>query len=377
MADFNRPLASAGVAGHTILNPGPPRSHEMGVCEWMAPKRPPAPIAERTTSGMLACSFEMYQYFADWLTRLSMVRGRKSPNMISKTGRLPQTALPNAAPARASSEIGVSRTRSGYFSHSRGVTAKTPPAFATSSPKKMTDSSRASSSSSASRMARRNSISAILELPRRCIGLRERRGQSLLTNPIQLRAHVLDNALDLRLGDAMLLDQPAATNRERVFQAPTVQLTLRPVLARVAAGMANKAIGQRLDEARAIATARRLHRLPRGRPHHPQVVAVQGLRWDLHRQRARDDAAGGDRGKRRVLAVAVVLADINYREVPDFCEVEALVEIALVGGAVTEKGHGHVAGAAQRQAGAGGRHNAAADDAEAADQPMLQVDDVH
>ena len=52
-----------------------------------------------------------------WFTRLSITSGRKSPNMISITGRRPHTALPNAAPASASSEIGVSNTRLGpYFS---------------------------------------------------------------------------------------------------------------------------------------------------------------------------------------------------------------------------------------------------------------------
>ena len=54
----------------------------------------------------------MYQYFADWLTRLSIGSAMKSPNMISMTGRRPVTAAPNAAPASASSEIGVSKTRS-------------------------------------------------------------------------------------------------------------------------------------------------------------------------------------------------------------------------------------------------------------------------
>ena len=82
----------------------------------------------------------------------------KSPNMISKTGRRPVTAAPNAAPARASSEIGVSKTRSSpKRSCSSGVAMKTPPAAATSSPKKITDSSRAISSASASRIAARNS----------------------------------------------------------------------------------------------------------------------------------------------------------------------------------------------------------------------------
>ena len=54
----------------------------------------------------------MYQYFAAWLTSESIGSAMKSPNMISKTGRSPVTAAPNAAPASASSEIGVSITRS-------------------------------------------------------------------------------------------------------------------------------------------------------------------------------------------------------------------------------------------------------------------------
>ena len=126
----------------------------------MAPKRPPPPMAERTTSGTLACSLERYQYLAAWLTRLSMVSGRKSPNMISITGRRPPMALPYAAPARASSEIGVSNTRSVPCLSTRPpVVANTPPATATSSPKKMTESSCSSSSSSAWQIAVRKSIS--------------------------------------------------------------------------------------------------------------------------------------------------------------------------------------------------------------------------
>ena len=62
--------------------------------------------------GNETCSPVRYQYFVDWLTRLSIASVRKSPNMISTTGRSPETAAPNAAPASASSEIGVSKTRS-------------------------------------------------------------------------------------------------------------------------------------------------------------------------------------------------------------------------------------------------------------------------
>ena len=60
----------------------------------------------------MPCSFETYQNFAAWFTSESMGSAMKSPNMISKIGRIPVTAAPNAAPASASSEIGVSKTRS-------------------------------------------------------------------------------------------------------------------------------------------------------------------------------------------------------------------------------------------------------------------------
>lgn len=111
IAAFSSAFASAGVLGATIFRPGTPWNHGAGDCEWIAPKRPPAPYAERTTTGAGACSLERYQYFAAWLTMPSIASGRKSANMISITGRRPQTAAPNAAPVIASSEIGVSKTR--------------------------------------------------------------------------------------------------------------------------------------------------------------------------------------------------------------------------------------------------------------------------
>ena len=94
-----------------------PVSQETGICEWMAPKRPPAPTTERITRGTLCLPPVRNQYFDAWLISVSIDRARKSPNMISSTGRLPVIAAPYAAPVIASSEIGVSNTRSGpYFS---------------------------------------------------------------------------------------------------------------------------------------------------------------------------------------------------------------------------------------------------------------------
>ena len=87
-------MASAGEDGKAIFSPGMPWNHVPWVCEWMAPNRPPAPTAERTTSGTVPCSLLMYQNFAAWLTRLSMASAMKSPNITSNTGRRPVTAAP-------------------------------------------------------------------------------------------------------------------------------------------------------------------------------------------------------------------------------------------------------------------------------------------
>ena len=94
IAAFNNPFASAGVDGATIFRPVIPISQETGICEWIAPKRPPAPTTERITSGQPCFSPLRNQYLVAWLIRLSIESARKSPNMISSTGRRPVIAAP-------------------------------------------------------------------------------------------------------------------------------------------------------------------------------------------------------------------------------------------------------------------------------------------
>jgi hypothetical protein len=83
----------------------------------------------------------------------SMASVMKSTYMNSATGRAPAIAAPAASAAIASSEMGVSRTRSAPNSSTRPrVTPKTPPPpqTATSSPITNTRESRRISSRSAS-----------------------------------------------------------------------------------------------------------------------------------------------------------------------------------------------------------------------------------
>src|SRR5207253_9988707 len=109
------PLASAGFDGATSFSPVMPISQGIGVWEWIAPNRPPAPTTERITSGQLIRPPVGNQYLVAWLIKTSIERARKSPNMISRTGREPVIAAPYAAPVSASSEIGVSNTRPGPY----------------------------------------------------------------------------------------------------------------------------------------------------------------------------------------------------------------------------------------------------------------------
>src|SRR5271157_499107 len=83
-----------------------------------------------------------------------MVRVKKSPNMISITGRMPVMAAPTPTPVKPASEIGVSTTRAVPNSSTKpDKTLKGVPASATSSPKMQTVLSRRISSASASRTA--------------------------------------------------------------------------------------------------------------------------------------------------------------------------------------------------------------------------------
>src|SRR5207248_63432 len=80
-----------------------------------------------------------------------MISVRKSPNMMSTTGRIPVIAAPSASPVMPGSEIGESITRSGpNFSTRPDITLNGVPASATSSPITKTVGSRRSSSASAS-----------------------------------------------------------------------------------------------------------------------------------------------------------------------------------------------------------------------------------
>ena len=113
MAASSRPFASAGVAGSTTRNPGTCANHASSDCECCPAAPVPDPDGARSTIGTFAAPPSMKWIFAAWLTIWSIAWAVKSENWISTTGRMPVSAAPTAAPTMPSSEIGVSRTRSG------------------------------------------------------------------------------------------------------------------------------------------------------------------------------------------------------------------------------------------------------------------------
>src|SRR5215210_26580 len=93
-----------------------------------------------------------------------MTSVRKSPNMMSTTGRMPVIAAPRPMPEIPASEIGESITRSGpNSSTSPDITLNGVPASATSSPMMKTVGSRRSSSARASLTACASEISRVPE----------------------------------------------------------------------------------------------------------------------------------------------------------------------------------------------------------------------
>ena len=152
--------------------------------------------------------------------------------------------------------------------------------------------------------------------------------------------------------NALLLDEPLAELDGCGSELHhLLDLFLRAVLARVGHRVAAVAVGLGLDQRRPLLLARAVDGLAQRVAHGQQVHAV-----DV----AAGDAVGGaalvevlDRGRAvegGAHAVAVVLDDVDDRQVPQRAHVQRLVEGALVDGAVAEEAEHDLVGAAQADA---------------------------
>src|SRR3989454_4796172 len=260
------------------------------------------------------------------------------------------------------------------------------PASATSSPMRNTRGSRRISSASASRTASPyvssrsapSRVDILVHLARLGVG----RGQRELHPAVHLSLHVRDDPLEDALVGELLRGEPPGQRVERIVLGhPLLLLLLRAIdlAVDVADVMAVVAIGLALQERRALAAARTLDEPPHGRVDELHVLAVDALGVDPEGPGAGEDLAGGGLGAGRVLAVEVVLADVDHRQHPERGHVHHLVQEALAERAVAEEAHRDLPAAPhlRRQRGPGRDPGRPAHDGIRAEVAHLGIGDVH
>src|SRR5690242_1909749 len=252
-----------------------------------------------------------------------MTSVRKSPNMMSTTGRIPVMAAPTARPVKPASEMGASTIRSGPNSAtSPASTLNGVPASATSSPITNTRSSRRSSSARASLTACPNVIRRVGAAAAGASGVdmvAHRRGvrEVGVERELQALLHpVVDALLDrpqLLLGHACLLHQPAAEAGDRIVPvAPQRLLVGAAVVGAVDVPdvVAVVAVGVAEQKARAVPAPGGRDLLGRRGVHGAHVLAVHLDGPDAERAGAGQQVARGHVEVVGVLVVEVVLAHV-------------------------------------------------------------------
>src|SRR2546428_4026524 len=220
------------------------------------------------------------------------------------------------------------------------------PASATSSPMMNTRGSRRISSASASRTASpyvssltaTSGVDILVHLAR--LGVRRR--QRELHAAVDLGLHVGQDALQgAGVGEPLRREAPGQGLERIALRHPLPLFFPRAVLAvDVADVVAVVPVGLALDEGRPLATARALAEPTHRRVAGLDVLAVDALGVDAEGPGARQDVAGDGLAARRVLAVEVVLADVDDGQLPERGHVHRLVEHALAQRAVAEEAHG-------------------------------------
>src|SRR6267142_4572997 len=254
-----------------------------------------------------------------------MTSVRKSPNMMSTTGRRPVIAAPTPRPVMPASEIGESTIRSVPNSSTRPAsTLMGVPASATSSPITKTVASCRSSSASASLTAWANVSVRVSTLSVDIVGHAARVGERCVEREVKTRRDLFTGVrcdrVELVCCRELVLGQPATVQRERVaFTAPELFLVLRAVVRPIdiADVVAVVAVRVAQQERRAAAAPRSLDKLDGGAVDGAHLLAVDLLRLDPKGAGTRQDVACGRLQVVRVLVVLVVLADVDDGQRPE------------------------------------------------------------
>src|ERR1700722_7975732 len=298
-----------------------------------------------------------------------MVSVRKSPNIISTTGRIPVIAAPTATPVNPASEIGVSITRSLPNSSTSPVrTLKGVPASATSSPKMQMLSSRRISSAKASRTACANVISRSgINVVTHFIRTRVRRVNGELHCCFDLNSRLGRNFFQISGVGATLLQQPFRKNFNGIaIGSPKLLFLLGAVVfaVDVANVMAAVTIGVALQKRGSAAAARAIHESRSDFIHCANILPVHSRILNTKGSCATQDCSRRRFAVMGVFVVEIVFAKIDDRQLPQLRQVHHLVKRPLPQRALAEEAHGHAVSlhSLRRKRSAGGDAHAAADD---------------
>src|SRR6202790_1707474 len=316
-----------------------------------------------------------------------MVSVRKSPNMMSITGRIPVIAAPTPTPVKPASEMGVSITRGPPNSSPRpDNTLNGVPASATSSPIMQTVESRRISSASASRTACANVSSRTpvsgINVFTHFVGIRIRSGNGKLDRCLHFFADFVLHG-DQRAGlRESLTGQPIRQDLQRIaFRLPMVLFLLRAVIlaADVTDVMPGVAVRIAHQKRRSLPVAPAFHHAAGHGVHRADVLPINAFRRHPERRPAAQDISRGSLRKMRVLIVKIVFADVDNRQLPERRQVHHLVDYSLPQRTLAKEAHRNLslAGMLRRKRRARRDSRAARDDRVSSQVSGGRVGDVH
>src|SRR5579872_548162 len=271
-----------------------------------------------------------------------MVSVRKSPNMMSTTGRRPVIAAPTPIPVKPASEMGVSSTRSAPNSSTRPErTLNGVPASATSSPKMQTRESRRISSASASRTAcanvsSRSGINVLVDL----IGARIGSFDCKLHRCCHFAARFGGNAIECGRVSVVVRSHPACMQLDGIaLGLPLLFFLLGSVILAIDVTdvMTAVAVGVGLQEGGTLALSRSLDQTRGDFVHCAYILTVNRGGFDAESSGAPENRSGGGLRVMCVLVIQIVFADVDHRQLPELGEVHHFVERSLAERAFAEE----------------------------------------
>src|SRR5215472_11008468 len=274
--------------------------------------------------------------------------------MMSTMGRKPVIAAPTATAVNPASEIGVSRIRSGPNSLTKPVrTLNGWPASAMSSPRMKTRESRRSSSARASRMASAKVSSRMavatsgINVLAHFVNVWVRSGERELHSLVDVGLHFGVNPIEGGAISEILRREMIGQQFNRIAVGLPLLFFLFGAIvfaADIADVMAHIAIGIDEKERRAFAVACSIDQAGGRAMDCAHVLSIDALGRHAERRAAREDIAGSGFRVVRVFVVEIVLANVDYGQLPQRREIHHFVEQPLTERTLAEETNHDLAG---------------------------------